>query len=334
MLDAIYGVGRLHFDTIDQYANYISSVIRYETATALPNGRDVHFFGTRHIADKATKLSSLQLVEPLACGRNEQPGLLDRLGKSKFKEIYQGHYLPPAESTKQALREVFYPPAGKPIPALLFTASHGVGWPIDDPRQKTAQGALVCQDYPGPGFGTVNSSQYFAAADLDSSARVSGLVCFHFACYGVGTPEDDRFLHKEGTPPPRIANASFFSPLPQALLSHTNGGALGVFGHVERAWPDSILTTGAGAQLLPFVNALSYILIGNPLGFALKDFNERYMGQSTYLASLLEKKEYGLPVSDSDLVSTWMARNDAEAYILFGDPAVRLRKDLLPQSTT
>ena len=118
------------------------------------------------------------------------------------------------------------------------------------------------------------------------------------------------------------------------MLSHTNGGALGVFGHVERAWPDSIVTTGAGAQLLPFVNALSYILIGNPLGFALKDFNERYMGQSTYLASLLEKKEYGLPVSDADLVSAWMSRNDAEAYILFGDPAVRLRKDLLPQSTT
>jgi len=37
----------------------------------------------------------------------------------------------------------------------------------------------------------------------------------------------------------------------------------------------------------------------------LKDFNERYAALSTSLGALLEKKSFGLPISDSDLAATW-----------------------------
>ena len=42
-------------------------------------------------------------------------------------------------------------------------------------------------------------------------------------------------------------------------------------------------------QLLPFQNAIGRILIGQPVGHAFKDFNERYASLSTQLAGKLEK---------------------------------------------
>jgi hypothetical protein len=328
LLDAVYGVGRLCFDTPEQYAAYAKSVVAYETASSAPTTRDVYFFGPRHVADKPTKLSSTSLVQPLGAGDSLRPSVLDRLAKSRFKLSYNGHYLDPDASTKEALHDIVRGTSGLQAPCLLFTASHGVGWPLGDPRQSSAQGALLCQDFPGAGFGPVKPEHYFAASDLPADAHMHGLVCFHFACYGIGTPKEDRFTHKDGEAPRDIAPESFFSALPQALLTHPNGGALGVIGHVERAWPNSITMVGVGVQLLPFVNALSFILIGNPLGYALKDFNERYAALSTNLGAMLEKKSFGLDIPDSDLASTWTSRNDAEAYVLFGDPGVRIHKDL------
>ena len=328
LLDAVYGVGRICFDAQEQYAAYANSVIAYETAGRAPTTRDVYFFGPRHVADKPTKLSSTSLVEPLAVGATQRPSVLERLAKSKFNLSYIGHYLDPDASRKETLHNIFRGSSDGRAQCLLFTASHGVGWPLGDARQASAQGALLCQDFPGAGFGPVKPEHYFAASDLPGDGHVHGLVCFHFACYGVGTPKEDRFTHKDAEPPRQIAPDAFFSQLPQALLAHPNGGALGVIGHVERAWPNSITTAGAGIQLLPFVNALSFILIGNPLGYALKDFNERYAALSTNLGAMLEKKGFGFDVPDSDLASTWISRNDAEAYVLFGDPGVRIRMDL------
>lgn len=331
LLDAVYGVGRLSFDTAAEYSAYVNSVIAYETAPSIANSRDVFFFGPRHIADKPTRLSANALVKPLAGADPGQLGVLDRLAKSKFQVVYNGHYLPPEGSTKQALHDVFCPGPGKLTPSLLFTASHGVGWPLGDARQMSGQGALLCQDFAGFGFGPINPDHYFAASDLPADARIQGMVCFHFACYGIGTPSEDRFTHKDGVAPDTIAPAPFFSALPRALLTHRNGSALAVIGHVERAWPSSITNTGAGAQLLPFYNSLSFILLGKPLGYALKDFNERYASLSASLGALLEKKLFGLPVSDSELTGMWTSRNDAEAYTLFGDPGVSIRQDLLAQ---
>jgi hypothetical protein len=267
------------------------------------------------------------LLKPLAAGDGDQPSIVDRLAKGKFRLAYKARYLEPVASTKQALQDTFRPTASSPRPCLLFTASHGLGWPLGDPRQADAQGALLCQDLARIGVGPVESNHYFAAADLPQDADVHGLVCFHFACFGVGTPREDRFVHNDGTAPPQIAPHAFFSRLPQALLTHPNGSALGVIGHVERAWPGSIRTIGAGPQLVPFVNALSFILIGKPLGYALKDFNERYAALSASLGTLLENKLAGLPVPDRQLTALWTARNDAEAYALFGDPGACLRRD-------
>jgi hypothetical protein len=213
-------------------------------------------------------------------------------------------------------------------PGFLFTASHGLGVRFDSSAEKAetqraTQGALITQDWPGSG--AVAVGQRIAATDIGDDLQVHGLIAFLFACYSAGTPSHDRFLHKRDQAPLRIAGAPLTAALPQALLGHCNGGALACIGHVERAWGGSILPGRARqAQLLAFRNAIGRILIGHPVGLALQNFNDRYAQYSSALADLLEEASFG-SVSESALASAWLLRNDAQGYVLLGDPAVRLR---------
>jgi hypothetical protein len=327
-LDVEYAVGWLHFDTVDEYMRYVQSVIEYETAPGVPNSKDAVFFGTRHSFDRATQMSADYLVNPLADGEKATIGG----GTGSSREVAQrwgfgSHKLVGDTATKEALASVFKPAVNTKPPALLFTATHGMGFPLGHDNQQAGQGALLCQDWPG--FGRISPDHYFAASDIPAEGNLHGLVSFHFACYGAGTPAQDRFIHKPGMPPPDIAVKPFLAALPKALLAHPNGGALAVIGHVERAWGYSIVTAGAGAQLLPFQNALGRILLGQPIGYAMKDFNERYAALATSLSSMLEEISFGAQVSDFELTSAWIERNDAEGYIILGDPAIQLRvKDI------
>jgi hypothetical protein len=200
-------------------------------------------------------------------------------------------------------------------------------WPKGHAGQLAGQGALLCQDWPG--FGTMKPEHYLAAADVPANAKLHGTIAFHFACYGAGTPEKDRFAHTPGAQPPAIADAPFVSALPRKLLTHPNGGALACIGHVERAWGYSIVGQNTGPQLIPFQNAIGRMLIGQPAGYALKDFNEKFAALSASLASMLEQVGFGSFVPDDELAAAWTERNDAEGYLLLGDPAVRLRVDAL-----
>jgi hypothetical protein len=65
-------------------------------------------------------------------------------------------------------------------------------------------------------------------------------------------------------------------------------------------------------------------LMGEPVGYATKDFNERYAALSTDLASSLNKVGVGKQIPDAELASLWVERNDAQNYAIVGDPAVRL----------
>jgi hypothetical protein len=155
------------------------------------------------------------------------------------------------------------------------------------------------------------------------------MITFHVACYGAGTPSHDRFLHIKGQPPPAIADGAFIAALPKALLTHPKGGALACIGHVERIWGYSIVNAVDDPQIDTFRNAITGILSGEPVGWAMRDFYLRFAVLSTTLSSLLEKIDFGTNVSDEKLAGAWTERNDAEAYVVLGDPAVRLRvKDL------
>jgi hypothetical protein len=326
LLDVEYAVGRLAFDTTEQYQRYTEGVAAYEMATSVKNAKEVTYWGPRHAADRSTQMSADSLITPLmngvpAAGNQpaEPPVAAEKgFGSTCFKA---------ADATKARLLETLHPTTGTAPPAVLFTASHGMGWPKDDPRQRPAQGALLAQDWAG--FGQVSQAHYLTAAEVEDGASLGGLVAFLFACYGAGTPATDAFLTDRGRGPVDIAPAPFVAALPQRLLSHPNGSALAVLGHVERAWGCSIRPTGAGTQIGPFRDFLARVLSGEPVGHATKNFSERYAVLSSALASALDESGKEARPSPQEIAATWVERNDAQNYVLLGDPAARLRTDLL-----
>ena len=310
-LDVSYAVGRLHFGSPEDYASYARSVVEVETGRRRPRlPRQVSFFGVCNEGDEATRQTSAELVRPLA-------DLLAEPGNDWDVRSYLGEQADKAQLTRLL--------GGPDSPSLLFAACHGLRFPPDDERQLARQGALVCQDWPGPGDETgVTQDHYFAAGDLSAEAGLNGLVAFLFACYSGGTPARDNFEQRILGKPPEIAPRAFVSPLCQSLLGHRNGGALAVVGHVDRAWTTSFEGSSRGEGLDVFRDTLRRLLAGHTVGWAMECFNRAHAVMSAELADLWEAQHCLADVDPDWFSYLWLANNDARNFVVFGDPAVKL----------
>ena len=325
LLGIEYAVGRLSFDDIGGYERYAASTIAYESGQSAPNAKQIAYWATRHSAEPATKLSSTFLIDPLANGVPTD----ELLGQPVNKAVgYDQQLFLAKNATKASLLGALH--ADKP-PALLFTASHGMEFDSGDAGQAAGQGALLCQDWPG--IGEIKPEHFLAATDIGDDANVNGMIAFLFACYGAGTPDKDQFLMDLGqaatAPPP--ATKPFIAALPQRLLAHPRGSALAVIGHIDRAWGFSMQAPKVSdPQIETFRSSLESILAGTPVGHAISErFGGRYAELSALLLNQTSPTATAKPPSDNELVSSWLERNDAQNYVLLGDPAVSIRKDRL-----
>jgi len=309
-LDIQYAVGRLTFATPEEYARYARGVVEAETR-ATARGRAV-FFGVKNPGDRTTQLTSEYLIKRVAAFLSED------------QPAWSVDTVLETDATKARLASLL---GGDDTPDLLFTATHGMKFPHGDARQPTHQGALLCQDWPGRGSwkGPIPEDHYFAAGDLGSDVRAGGLITFHYACHGAGTPRLDAYAQLLEGARRELAPRPFVAALPQRLLGHPQGSALAVVGHVERSWGYSFLWKGAGGQSQVFEDSLKRLLEGHPLGSALEPFGLRYAELAAELAAELEQVEFGTPAADAELIPRlWTATKDARNYVILGDPAVRL----------
>jgi hypothetical protein len=252
--------------------------------------------------------------------------LVHGAGSTKPLGARQGFKLVPMlgeDATKQNLQTLLQGRLADGLPALLFTGSHGLA--VDgETSQRDRQGAIVCQDWEG---GPVGAEMTFAASDLPGNSSLQGLIHFFFACYGGGSPQLDNYRMGADGKPVKIANEPFVARLPQAML---RSGALAVLAHIDRAWSHSFVAGRSAPQVQEFRDVMVRILKGERIGQASDQFNLRWAVLSAELSDAMrEKTMFPDQVSDLILANRWVARNDARNYIVLGDPAVRLRVDIM-----
>lgn len=329
-LSSQYAVGRLPFDTADACAAYADQLRRYEEADALPNARQIAYYATCHADDVPTESSMQHLVNPLVFGVPASdrvpavPSLAEEYGFESCASLGE-------QATRQALSALLASGGGESSPALLFTAGHGVAFPRGDARQRPHNGALVSQSWSR--YRPIARDDYFAGEDLPGEACLRGLISFHFACYGGGTPEFDRFAGlAEGTPH-HVADQAFCAALPVAMLTHPRGGALACVGHVDSSKVLSVHSERAGSKYMAFRHVLARLMKGEPVGHAVRTELARLAADlSLMIAELQQDARLEMPVAPLDLVASMIERNDAGSYVVLGDPAARLRVEKLGRS--
>lgn len=318
-LDIYWAVGRLFFPTSIEYARYAASVVAYETEP-VKTSRQVALFATAHDFDRATQLFTSKVAEPLAKpeGKYGALGSRQKFALRKFLGI---------DATKRNFAKILRGEIEGGIPALIFSGTHGMEFELGDARQSEAQGALVCQDWPG--YGSIGADHWFAARDVPDSARLAGVIHFCFACYGAGCPREDNFA-RTAAGPRTIAEQAMLARLGQAMLAHPAGGALASLGHIDRAWAYTFVSDRGKGQVQGIRDVLAGILSGDRIGHATDQFNVRWAALSTDLSESLQAAVQGNSVANAVLANRWVARDDARNYIILGDPAIRLRVHDMP----
>lgn len=304
-LSMMHAVGRIYFENPEDYANYAHSIVTFEKERQHQR-HQLTLFSPQFPNDAVTHRFARHLIEPLAAAFANYPGVQVR--NLVGKKAHKAQLLRLLERSNQ--------------PGVLFTGCPGAVFAPEHPLQRQHQGALVCQDWGGPPH-PPKHEHFFSAEDVPDSADLLGLIGFFLTSYSAGSSEVDDFKIWQLGKAPRIAPREFVAGLPQRLLSHPNGGALGVIGQIGKGWTTSF-SFGGNSDISLFQGFLMALFQGHPVGLAMRSFGKRYTELSAELSSLLLDREALRQVSRNNVERIQRASQDLRSFILLGDPAVRL----------
>lgn len=318
-LDVQYAVGRIHFETVAEYAIYAKQVVERETLNK-PVNKQVVLFGVKNDTDQATDYSIKYFIDPLH--EKLQDKHSSPTGSWLIECIKEQH------ASKSKLTSLLKQDAP---PALLLTASHGMGFPVGDMRQTTDQGAVLCSDWPGIDNWAqpIPNEFYFSANDLSPSFNLNGMMLCLFACYSGGVPNKDHFNTTLDKQPAVISPADTLSLLPKQLLL---AGASAVIAHIDRAWATSFLGELNTDNTNVFKGVIDMLLAGLPVGHAMSYLNDYYANMESAMSHILDqlREDPFANFSDKKIAKTYIGKVDARNYILIGDPATRLSIGQVP----
>ena len=315
LLDAVANVGRVDFEEVDDLRTYVEKVIRLESAPVPVVDRTAVFFGPDGGMRDPTFFSRKYMVEPLAEHVREHHGIEVELLVDK-------------DATKDRLTEALTDRK----PALVYTASHGLG-AIDETAnvQKRLNGAICCQR-----TGLEPFEDLFTADDVPVDVAFhEGAVFFQFACFGYGTPAESDYAHWLGAVPERYTDVDFVAALPKRLLAHPRG-PVGYVGHLDTAFLHGFADVEAPhtlerwhTRIAPFKMAVDDLLGVQPSGIALNSMNARYGVCNMLITNTYDQERRGrlewTPQLKARFLDNWIERGDAQNYMVLGDPAARLR---------
>jgi hypothetical protein len=315
MFSSAAAVGRVCFDSMSELANYVEKVLRLEKAAAPVPTRSAILCATDGGMNDPTFFSRKYMVEPLV---------------QYVKDDHSFHTttLLGEEATKDRLANAL----SHAKPALVYTASHGLGAPDQDPEiQLRYNGAICCQQ-----DGKSSMKDWLLSADdlPKDKPFLEGSVFFQFACFGYGTPAQSDYMHWLGNPELN-AKKDFVAAIPKRLLANPRG-PLAYIGHVDTAWlhgfddpEEPHILERWHPRIAPFVKAVDELLDCRPPGLAMRDMCKRYDVCNAQLTTTFDRLQRGKlkPVGEfhSRLASLFITRSDAQNYMVFGDPAVQIR---------
>ena len=315
MFDSAASVGRLDFDTAADLQTYVDKVLRHERAAEPTAGREAMFFATDGGPGDATHFSRRFMADPLADHVTRSCRVPTRNAVAD-------------DATKGLLLEA----ARLRKPALVYTASHGMGAPKEPlETQVRVNGGICCQHTPGDD----RDEWLLTADDIDLAVPFfEGAIVFQFACFGYGTPAESDFRHWLGGPALNSAG-TFVAALPKKMLAHPRG-PIAFIGHVDTAWlhgfddpANPYLVERWSVRMTPYKKAVETLLACQPAGLAMSDMNKRFDYANAQLTltfdKMMRRRLETTPALRQQLANTFIFRSDAQNYMVFGDPAAGLR---------
>jgi len=315
ILDTVAKVGRIDFDTLDDLKHYVDKLIRVETTTEPVVRREAILFAPDGGLPDPTYFSREYMVKPLTEHIRKELG-------------FNTHAIIGDEATKMNLLGA----VGVRNPALVYTASHGLGAMRESLEfQKRYNGAICCQ-HTGP----LKLDSLFSADDIPlDQPFLEGSVFFQFACFGYGTPAVSDYTHWLEEIPEQYTERDFVAALPKRLLAHPRG-PIAFIGHLDTAFLHGFVDVEAPhildrwhTRIFPFVKAVTQLLQVQPSGLAMDDMNAKYSVCNAVITMTYDRQRRGKLKWTSEqktrFLDKWITRSDAQNYMIFGDPAASLR---------